>query len=455
VFCHLCGGEVAGDEAGDANERLRVRLVASLDGRYRVLELLGEGGMGVVFLADDLEHDRKVAIKVLLPELAGDEKIVERFGREARTTASLDHPGIVRIYDQASDRGLHYFVMQFVEGKTLQDMLLLEPRASIAFTTRVLCEAAAALAGAHRHGVVHRDVKPANIMIDGKGRVLLADFGISKVNRTGAGDATTLLNLTGTGGVVGTPHYMAPEHALGLVVDGRTDQYALAVVGFQMLAGQVPFDDETAPAIMHLHINTAAPRLASLREDVPPHLAAAIARAMSKSSSHRFPTIEEFAVAVAGPSAKRSALRRSMSWALTLVLTAGLAGGAWWIWQERLATERPSPAATAAATRAITPPATRAATPPLTRTPTARSAASTPAPAPRPTVTLNITSSPAANLFIDGRRVGVTPIVGHRVTGAGNHYVRVEQKGYRTIRDTIRVTATRPVRRNYVLRRER
>lgn len=422
--------------------------------------------MGVVFLADDLEHDRKVAIKVLLPELAGDEKVVERFAREAKTTASLDHPGIVRIYDQASDRGLHYFVMQFVEGKTLQDMLLQEPRAPIAFATRVLGEAAGALASAHRRGVVHRDVKPGNIMIDGKGRVLLADFGISKVSRTGASDATTMLNLTGTGGVVGTPHYMAPEHALGLVVDGRTDQYALAVVGFQMLAGQVPFDDETAPAIIHLHINTAAPRLASLRDDVPPHLAAAIARAMSKSPSHRFPTIEEFAVAVAGPSPRRPALRRSVSWAMALLLTGGLAGGAWWIWQERLAAERPSPPATAAATRAASPtpprPATKAPPPPATKAPT-RPATKAPTPVARAAasaaatqkISLSVSSSPAAIVYIDGRRIGITPIVGHTVTGAGNHYVRVEQKGYRTIRDTIRVTATRPVRRNYVLRRER
>src|SRR5688572_20036360 len=133
VFCHLCGGEVTTDESPDANERLRSRLAASLDGRYRVLDLLGAGGMGVVFLADDLEHDRKVAIKVLLPELAGDRNIVERFAREARTAAGLDHPGIVRIYDQASDRGLHYFVMQHVEGKTLAELLRQEPRASVAF----------------------------------------------------------------------------------------------------------------------------------------------------------------------------------------------------------------------------------------------------------------------------------------------------------------------------------
>jgi hypothetical protein len=453
LYCHLCGGDVTSGESTDAHERLRERLAASVDGRYRVLGLLGAGGMGVVFLAEDLERHRSVAIKVLLPELAGDSNVVERFGREARTAAALDHPGIVRIYEHASDRGLHYFVMQYVEGRTLEDVLQHERRVSIDFATRVLCEAADALASAHRNGVVHRDVKPANIIIDGKGRVLLADFGISKVARTAASDATTMLKLTDTGGIVGTPHYMAPEHALGQAVDGRTDQYALAVVGFQMLAGRLPFDDETAPAIIHLHINAAAPPLASFRDDVPPHLGAAIARAMSKSPSHRFPTIEEFVDEVAGPSAKRPA-RRAARWAAALLLTTGLAGGAWWIWKDRGAPERPPVAATpagtpakpaaAAVTRAKTPAAIRGGT----KTPGAAPAATK-----QPAITLSVTSTPAATVYIDGRRIGMTPVAKQAVTGVGNHYVRLERTGYRTMRDTIRVTKTQTVRRNYVLRR--
>ena len=405
VFCHLCGGEVTTDASREVQQRLRERLSASVEGRYRVRDLLGAGGMGVVFLADDLKHDRKVAIKVLLPELAGDKNVVERFAREARTAAGLDHRGIVRIYEQASDRGLHYFVMQYVEGTTLQKILADEPRPSLGFVTRVLFEAASALASAHRQGVVHRDVKPENIMIDASGRVLLTDFGISKISRVAASDATTMVKLTDTGGVIGTPHYMAPEHALGHTVDGRTDQYALAVVGFQMLAGRLPFDADAAPAIIHLHINEAAPRLSTLREEVPPHLAAAIARAMSKSPSHRFPTIEEFAVAVAGPSVQRP-VRRGAWWAAALLLAVALAAGGWWI-RERL------------------------------------------------TIRLSVTSSPAATLYVDGQRIGLTPIVEHSVTGVGDHYVRLERAGYRTVSDTVRVTSPRPVRRNYVLRRGR
>ncbi len=421
-FCHICGDDLGHDGPRDAHSRLRDRLSHALGERYRVLDVLGAGGMGVVFLAEDLEHDRKVAIKVLLPELAADANVVARFGREARTAASLDHPGIVRIHEAASDRGLHYFVMEYVEGRTLQELLLQQPHVPIAFVTRVLCEAAGALAHAHRRGIVHRDVKPENIMIDAKGRVLLADFGISKVSRAATG-ATTVQRLTETGGVLGTPHYMAPEHALGQAVDGRTDQYALAIVGFQMLAGRVPFDDETTPAIIHLHINTAAPRLSTLRPEVSPQLASAIARAMSKAPTHRFATMEEFAAAVAGATAKSPGAGFRASWALTMLLAGGLfAAGTWWMWQRSPADAR-QPVAAPASTK-------------------------------QPTVRLSITSSPTATVYIDGRRVGVTPIAGHPLSGAGRHHIRLERKGYRSTRDTINVTKAPTIRRNYVLRRE-
>ena len=381
--------------------------------------------MGVVFLAEDLRHGRKVAIKVLLPELASDASIVERFAREARTAAALDHPGIVRIHEEGSGRGLHWFVMQYVEGRSLQQLLLDRPRASFRFAERVLREAAAALAHAHRHGVVHRDVKPENIIVDGSGRVMLADFGISKLSKAAPSGATTMVKLTETGGIIGTPHYMAPEHALGQAVDGRTDQYALAVVGFQMLAGQLPFDDETPPAIIHLHINTAAPRLSSLRTDVPPHLSGAIARAMSKAPENRFQTMEEFASAVGGASTR--GFGRVLSWAAVLLLAVGVTGGAWWM--------------------------KRGGANPKTR-PTAQSKAAAPAASKRQQFKLSVTSTPSATVFVDGRRVGATPIAEHTVTGAGAHAIRLERKGYRTVRDTIRATGTRPVRRNYVLRRQ-
>jgi hypothetical protein len=421
LFCHQCGEEFAGNASTDVHARLRDRLSRTVGDRYRIGELLGAGGMGVVFLADDLKHQRKVAIKVLSPTLAGDAKIVERFGREARTSAGLDHPGIVPIYDAGSEGGIHYFVMQYVAGRPLDEVLREQSPApvSIAFATRVLREAAAALGHAHRRGVVHRDVKPENIIIDANGRVLLADFGISKVV-DGTADATTVRKLTQTGGIIGTPHYMAPEHALGLGVDGRTDQYALAVVGFQMLAGRVPFDDETLLGIIHLHINTAAPRLSSLRPELPPHLASAIARAMSKAPVHRFGTMEEFAAAVAGPSAMR---RPRAAWLFAAVLVGALVGGVYWAERTGWTISRLRTAAGVPVT--------------------------TPAPAQRELARFDLTSSPRATLYIDGKRIGMTPIVDGRLS-IGVHEIRLERSGYRTVRDTI--TVARSVRRNYSLR---
>lgn len=427
LFCNQCGEEIEGDDSADTHARLRDRLSRALGDRYRVGDVLGAGGMGVVFLADDVKHSRKVAIKVLLPELASDAKVVERFGREARTAAGLDHPGVVQIYETGSERGLHYFVMQYATGRPLDEVLREKSPVSIAFARRVLCEAAAALAHAHRRGVVHRDVKPENIIVDAKGRVLLADFGISKVV-SAKGDATTVRKLTQTGGIIGTPHYMAPEHALGQKVDGRADQYALAVVGFHMLAGRVPFDDETLPAIIHLHINAAAPRLSELRPRVPAHLAAAIARAMSKAPMHRFETMDEFAAAVAGPSKTRSRARR-VSWVVAPLLVAALVGGAVWARRSNGSVAHPrtesAPRLPAAATTA----------------------------AKRPTVRFDVTSSPSATVRVDGKRIGVTPILEGRLS-TGAHQIRLERKGYRPTIDTINVTGTESIRRRYVLRRQ-
>jgi tRNA A-37 threonylcarbamoyl transferase component Bud32 len=460
--------------ASPEHARLREQLANALGRRYKVGDVLGAGGMGVVFAARDTKRKRRVAIKVLSPDLASEATIVERFGREARTAAALKHNGIVPTYEAGDRDGLHYIVMQYVDGKPLDEILAEERMVSVAFATRVLCEAAEALAHAHRHGVVHRDVKPENIIVNSRGRVLLADFGIS-IAVVAKGDATTIRKLTQTGGIIGTPHYMAPEHALGQQVDGRTDQYALAVVGFQMLAGRVPFDDETLPAIIHLHINEAAPPLASLRPDIPPHLAAAIARAMSKARSNRFASMEEFAAAVqgsSGASAMQSTTRRRALWAAGLVLMAGAAGGAAWGWKTGWrvpslsgvsaveGTAPPAPAVTLASTLpevSTTPTALATSLPPVAAPPLAlpRVEPATPAPAPakRATVRFDVTSSPNAAVFVNGRRIGVTPIQ-HGQLSVGVHELRVEREGYRTRRDTIRVTAPQAVRRSYVLRRQ-
>ncbi|HET9466136.1 MAG TPA: serine/threonine-protein kinase, partial [Gemmatimonadales bacterium] len=236
-FCSNCGtpsGETAHVCPPDPTNELRQRLARTLAGRYEITQLLGRGGMAVVFLAQDLALERQVAIKVLPPEVSHDPRLIPRFQQEAKTAARLDHPNIIPIYRVESEAGLDYFVMKYVAGRSLEQMLEDGPM-PVDLARRVLAEAAMALGHAHQRRIVHRDVKPANIMMDSEGRVILTDFGISKAVQGAS-------QLTGTGAIIGTPHYMAPEQAKGLEVDGRADQYALAVVGHQLLTGKQPFD---------------------------------------------------------------------------------------------------------------------------------------------------------------------------------------------------------------------
>ncbi|HEU4681417.1 MAG TPA: serine/threonine-protein kinase, partial [Gemmatimonadales bacterium] len=236
-FCSNCGapsGELAHVCPPDPTRELQDRLARTLAGRYEITRLLGRGGMAVVFLAQDLTLERQVAIKVLPPDLAHDTKLIPRFQQEAKTAAKLDHPNIIPIYRVESEAGLVYFVMKYVTGHSLEQMLEKGP-IPVDLVRRVLGEAALALGHAHKRGIVHRDVKPANIMLESDGRVVLTDFGISKALEGGSG-------FTGTGAIIGTPHYMAPEQAKGLQVDGRADQYSLGIVGYQILTGKQPFD---------------------------------------------------------------------------------------------------------------------------------------------------------------------------------------------------------------------
>ena len=357
---------------------LQARLAHALSGRYRIGDVLGKGGMGVVFHGHDLGQSREVAIKVLRPELSSDETGVARFVREAEIAASLDHPGMIPMYEVGNEEGLNYFVMKYVDGCSL-DVLLKSRKAEqrllpIAAITRILSEAAATLAYAHARGVVHRDVKPANIMLDAESRVLLTDFGISK-SAVASDSATTAAALTEYGTVLGTPHYLAPEQALSRTVDGRADQYALGVVGFEMLTGAVPFDDETSHGIIHQHVSDLPPRVTMARPDTPPRLAAAIARALLKAPSHRFADMDEFARAIEPDAARASRYwRRVRRFAAALAMVAALAGGAWWF--SRPGATPAIPPAPRAATRPVTRPATRPAVP--------RAAAARPRPASPP-----------------------------------------------------------------------
>lgn len=293
-FCLECGADLSDPGSGprtvEKPDELIIRLTRTLEGRYRVAKMVGRGGMGAVFLAQDLTLERPVAIKVLPPEVSHDETLVGRFEREARTAAKLDHPNIIPIFAVESSGDLHYFVMKFVDGESLEQVLA-SRALSIEQSQECLWEAARALGHAHTRNVVHRDIKPGNIMFDHDGRVMLADFGISKAMQSST-------QYTQTGQVIGTPFYMSPEQAKGQEVDGRSDQYSLAVVGFQMITGRLPFQDQAVHTIIYKHIFEEPPSIRELRPDCPAYVAAALHKALAKEPDGRFPTMDEFAAAV-------------------------------------------------------------------------------------------------------------------------------------------------------------
>ena len=263
---------------------LHDRVVAAVGDQYLIEAEIGRGGMAAVFRALDLRLHRHVAIKALPPELAFNIDVRTRFLREAQTAAQLSHPNIVPIYTVDERGGVVYFVMALVEGESLAARLARQPRLSIDAVRRILGEVADALDYAHACGVVHRDIKPDNILLDrSTGRALVTDFGIAAA----AGDA----RLTLTGVAVGTPAYMSPEQAMGeRDLDGRSDQYSLGVVGYQMLVGETPFKAANTPAMLVKHLSETPKPIRDRRPDAPPHLASVIDRALSKKPEARWPT---------------------------------------------------------------------------------------------------------------------------------------------------------------------
>ncbi len=276
------------------SDPLRDRVTVALGDNYALESEIGRGGMGVVYRCRDVKLRRHVAVKVLPPELAFREEVRTRFLREAETAAQLNHPNIVPIYSVDEREGLVWFVMALVDGESLAARLVREPRPPLDDVCRILRDVADALAYAHAHGIVHRDIKPDNILIDRvTGRPMVTDFGIARAME---GDS----RLTITGSTVGTPAYMSPEQATGeRDVDGRSDLYSLAVVGYQMLSGGLPFKATNTPAMLMKHISEPVPPLRVLHRDVPESLATAIERALAKKPSDRWPGAAEFRDAVA------------------------------------------------------------------------------------------------------------------------------------------------------------
>src|SRR5213082_721001 len=293
-----------------ADKALAARLVQALGSAYTVEGEIGRGGMGVVYNARDERLKRRVAVKVLPPELAFREEIRLRFLREAETAARLSHPHIVPIHSVGEGRdGLVYFVMAYVDGESLGAKLKRRGRLPPDESRRIMQETADALGAAHAFGIIHRDVKPDNILLEGsRGRVVVTDFGIAKALSSTTGGAT----LTATGVAIGTPHYMSPEQAAGdREIDGRSDIYSLGVVTYQMLAGELPFQAPTVPGILMKHITERAPLITDRRPEVPEDLAACVMRSLEKDPEDRWPTADALRRALEARSATMYKPRRS------------------------------------------------------------------------------------------------------------------------------------------------
>jgi eukaryotic-like serine/threonine-protein kinase len=305
------------------------RLAAALAERYVIERELGRGGMATVYCAVDLRHDRKVALKVVKPELSA---ILgpERFLAEIRVTAHLQHPHILPLFDSGSADGLLFYVMPYVEGESLRDRLRRERQLPVEDAVRVTREVAGALDYAHRHGVIHRDIKPENILLH-DGQALVADFGIALAVRAAGG-----IRFTETGISLGTPDYMSPEQATAdRELDGRSDIYSLGCVAYEMLAGNAPHTGPSAQAVIAKIVTEEAPPLRRARPSVPRHVDAAIHRSIERLPADRFQTVAQFADALARPDNSSTETtvaaftrpgRRVRSWLVPFVLAAGLLG---------------------------------------------------------------------------------------------------------------------------------
>ena len=428
-------------------------------GEYEVEREIARGGMAIVYQATEVALRRPIALKVLRPDIGLSAAAAERFKREAQTVASLDHPNIIPVYRIGQVGGLFHIAMKFIEGRSLDIILERQGALPVPVALEVLREAARGLAFANERGIVHRDVKAANILIDADGRVVVSDFGVA----LRASDIT----LTAAGTLIGTPAYMSPEQCSGRRAGPQSDQYSLAVVAFQMLAGATPFHSETLAGIIQHHFFTPPPDLRVARQDLPPPLLQIITRALNKDAGKRFGSTAEMLAALESivlpdddrrasqralrdlahgretpristgslpalpdmptlsvesvPRHKRSA-RRTIGY--VVAATVLLAASAWFV-NRSLATS-------SAAVVSPTPPRDDSVAPPPP--PPARAAAPAAVPVSRPVAVATgrlriLTSPPSAEILVDGRRVGVGSVVDLQVP-TGARRLRVQAAGY-------------------------
>ncbi len=299
----------------------RVERDTLIDGRYRVLKRLGAGGMAEVYCVEDQQLGRRVALKLLHRRFADDQQFVERFRREASSAAGLSHPNIVGIFDRGEWDGTYYIAMEFVEGRTLKDIIRergpAPPEAAADITLQIL----RAARFAHQHGVVHRDIKPHNVLIDTEGRVRVTDFGIA---RAGVSD------MTETGSVMGTAQYLSPEQAQGKPVDARSDLYSIGIVLYELLTGRVPFDAESPVSVALMQVSETPVPPMEVNPEVPPALDAVTLRAMEKDPARRYQDADEFVAAL--ESARSAPMEILPPPPIVEEVVEEEPGRRWWLW---------------------------------------------------------------------------------------------------------------------------
>src|SRR5262245_57005801 len=249
------------------------------DGRYRIVRKLGTGGMANVYLAEDEVLGRRVAIKILDDRHAGDDQFIERFRREAKNAASLSHPNIVSIYDRGEAEGTYYIAMEYLDGRSLKELIVARGPAPVNVAIDYARQILAAIRFAHRHGIVHRDIKPHNVLVDAEGRLKVTDFGIARAGTS---------QMTEAGSIIGTAQYLSPEQAKGAPVDQTSDLYSVGVVLYELLTGVVPFSGDTPLEIAMKHLSEVPKPPSELRPEVPHDLDSIVLRALAKDASERY-----------------------------------------------------------------------------------------------------------------------------------------------------------------------
>jgi len=461
--CPKCG-QTLGDEQNRTNnaaaaddaipEELEDALRRELSKEYQITDLLGRGGMSLVYLAQEMDLNRQVAIKILPLQFLQGPASAERFEREAKIAASLDHPHIVPIFRVGATSTFLWYTMKRIRGRSFEQIILERGALPLPEVLGVVEQVGSALQYAHRHGVVHRDVKPANVMIEDSGWALVCDFGVAR--------AFGSVSLTQTGASLGTPRYMSPEQFEGQPVDGRCDQYSLAILMWEALTGAVPFTGDSIGELIRKHLLEPPPRLNEVNPDIPERVSSAVYRAMSKKPGERFPDVSAFVAALGGqavpripagftgpqpvvqrprilwdtpddaPTVRITSTPRGRRLVAVAVVTglALLGGGAWVALRPAKAANGAIPAShDSTGQRAADTHRVAAVVP--ADTPVTRRATPRPRPAAPPVARakLSLSTQPPGTFFLDDRQIRSTPILNFEMA-PGQHRVQVKRDGF-------------------------